>query len=63
MEKLTNKLEENLNYLKELFKDCSDVTYREIEIGKESKIKLAFIFIDGISDKVTKLTGKYPLYK
>lgn len=51
MEKLTINLEENLNYIKGLFKDCADVAYREIEIGVESKIRIVLIFIDSITNK------------
>lgn len=45
-------LEENLKIIKEDFlKDCSDIVYREIEIGVEGKYKAATIYVDGLVDK------------
>lgn len=51
MEKLTKNLRENVAYFKDLFKDCDDILFREIEIGDEDKIKIIIIFIDGMSNK------------
>lgn len=51
MEKLTNSLEENVKYLKSIFKDCDDILFRNIEIGIKEKIRATLVFVDGMSDK------------
>lgn len=51
LETLDKDLEINLEYIKERFKDCDDVIYRRLEIGKENKIKIAFVLIDGLASK------------
>lgn len=48
---LTTNIEENLGYIKERFKDCDDVIYRELEPGVKKKIKVAFVMIDGLANK------------
>jgi spore germination protein len=41
--------EENVAYVKELFKGASDIVFREFSIGN---IKAALIYVDGMGDKV-----------
>lgn len=48
---VSKSLEENVEFIKSAFKDCDDVIYRTIEIGKENKVMACIICIDGISDK------------
>lgn len=43
-------INENLKYIRERFNDCDDIIYRELETG-EDRIKMAFVMIDGMSDK------------
>jgi len=43
------QVDKNINYLKELFKDNSDVVFREFYIGD---IKCALAYIDGMADKM-----------
>lgn len=43
------KTEENVAYVKELFKGASDIVFREFYIGN---IKAALIYVDGMGDKV-----------
>lgn len=47
-DEISKSLEENLKYLKEVFKDNSDVIFREFYIGE---IKSSIIYIDGMGDK------------
>lgn len=52
MEKiLVEDLEENEKSLREIFRDCDDVEFRRIEVGQVYKVKITFIFIDGLIDK------------
>lgn len=46
---ITDDCEENLKYVKQLFKDNSDIVYREFNIGMW---KAALVYIDGMSDKI-----------
>ena len=48
-EEIKNSLDENVNYIKGLLKDNSDVIYRNFNIGK---IRAALIYIDGMADKL-----------
>lgn len=43
------QVDKNISYLKELFKDNSDIVFREFYIGE---IKCAVVYIDGMADKV-----------
>lgn len=58
--KPNKSLEKNLKMIKEdFFKNCEDIVYREIEIGKEGNYKAATIHIDGMADK--KLVNEFAL--
>ena len=48
---LLKDMEKNLQILKDNFKDCYDVEFRTIEVGDIKKIKLIFVFIDGLISK------------
>lgn len=50
-EKLCNDLDRNMKEIKDIFKDCEDISYREIELGEVFRIKVNVIFIGGLSDK------------
>lgn len=41
----------NLQLLKSIFKDCSDVVFREFVFAQKEQIKLALIYTDGLTDK------------
>lgn len=43
------ELDQNLKYLQDEFKGCSDIIFREFMIGKETKGLI--VFVDGLSDK------------
>lgn len=58
--KPNRSLEKNLKTIKEDFlKDCDDIVYREIELGKEGNYKAATIHVDGMADK--KLVNEFAL--
>ncbi|AOY75181.1 spore germination protein [Clostridium formicaceticum] len=58
--KPNKSLEKNLKIIKEGFlKDCDDIVYREIELGKEGQYKAATIHVDGMADK--KLVNEFAL--
>lgn len=44
-------LENNINILKKILKDCDDVSYRLFKVGVEQKNQLAVVFIDALVDK------------
>ncbi|WIV12273.1 spore germination protein [Proteiniborus sp. MB09-C3] len=47
----SKNLEENMKKLKEVFKDCDDVLFRNFKVGAEQIHEFAVIQIDGIADK------------
>ncbi|HJV45423.1 MAG TPA: spore germination protein, partial [Bacillota bacterium] len=52
-ELLSPNLAENISLIKRIFKDCSDVVYREFNVGMEQKISGVLIWMDGLADKTT----------
>lgn len=48
---VSKNLQENIQIIKDTLRDCDDVVYRNIEIGKD-KTRAAIIFIDGLVDKI-----------
>jgi len=48
---LLKSLEKNEQVLKHMFTDCDDVVFRKIEVGDIFKVKMTFIFIDGLVSK------------
>jgi spore germination protein len=47
----TASLDENLDKIKLLLKDCEDVVYKEFNVGVEQNLRFALIFTDGLVDK------------
>lgn len=47
----TANLDENMDKIKLILKDCDDVVYKEFRVGKEQKLRFALIFTDGLVDK------------
>ncbi|MGF7058940.1 spore germination protein [Brassicibacter mesophilus] len=45
-------LETNIENIKEIFKDCDDVVYRDFLVGVEQESNFALIYVDGLIDKV-----------
>lgn len=45
-------LDETIETLRDTFKDCDDVIFREFNVGAEQKLKFALVCIDGLSDKM-----------
>lgn len=48
---LSADLKTNLARLKEIFKDCSDIIYREFLLAQREDIRLALVYADGLVDK------------
>jgi len=48
---LSHDLQVNLNSLKAVFEDASDIVIREFKIGVEQQVKAFLIFVDGLVDK------------
>ncbi len=48
---VSKNLQENIQIIKDTLRDCDDVVYRNIEIGKD-KTRASIIFIDGLVDKI-----------
>lgn len=48
-EQISTKVEENIQYIKDLLKDNSDIVFRQFKIGE---INAALIYIDGMGDKM-----------
>ena len=44
-------INKNINQLKEIFKGTDDIIYRNMECGQESKIKMAIVYVDGMTNK------------
>ncbi len=45
---ISNSLEQNKIILKEIFNNCSDVKFREFELGTAPAVKLLLVYIDGM---------------
>jgi len=45
-------IDKTIKILKDIFKDCDDVIYREFNVGEEQQYKYAIVCIDGLSDKM-----------
>lgn len=48
---LSAELDENIRLLKQIFSDCSDVSFREFYIGTPARIKGLVIFVEGLVEK------------
>jgi spore germination protein KA len=52
-ENLDSALANNIILFKNIFKDCSDIVYREFIVGDEQKLSGTLIWLDGLTDKTT----------
>ncbi|MFZ7102267.1 MAG: spore germination protein [Peptococcaceae bacterium] len=48
---VSTNLAENLNYIKDVFTNCSDIVFTEFIIGYQARLKAALIYVDGLTDK------------
>ena len=48
---ISKDLEKNTQLLKDIFKDCSDIVFRNFHIGKDGEVALLFVYVDGLIDK------------
>lgn len=48
---ISKNLNQNVETLNSIFKDCDDVNYRFIEIGDNNKTEACLVFLDGLIDK------------
>lgn len=48
---LSPDLMSNLQQIKEILRNCSDVVYREFVFAQNEQFKLALIYVDGLADK------------
>lgn len=48
---LSADLYTNLQQIKMIFNECSDVIYREFDLAQDDRIKLALIYVDGLANK------------
>ena len=63
--KMSTSLEENIQTLDALFKDCADVVKRRFTIGGQHKVNIYFIYMDNMINKelLEEDTLRYLLYK
>lgn len=45
---LSNKIDDKMNLFKEIFNGAEDVIFRDVQLGKETEIRIGIIFIDGL---------------
>lgn len=45
-------LENNIQQLKDIFKNCSDLVFREFSVGQQEPVKVAIINVDGLTDNM-----------
>lgn len=48
---VSKNLEENIDTIKDILKDCDDIVYRDFKAGIEQKLSLAIVYTDGLIDK------------
>lgn len=46
--RISSSLEQNIHTLKQIFNNCSDVKFREFELGTAPAVKLLIVYIDGM---------------
>ncbi|MDD4781620.1 MAG: spore germination protein, partial [Tissierellia bacterium] len=49
--KIEQDLNKNISVLKEIFKNVDDIIFRRIECGQNQKIKMAVVYVDGMTNK------------
>jgi spore germination protein len=47
----STSLDENIERIKMLLKDCDDIVYKDFRVGEEQKLRFTLIFTDGLVDK------------
>jgi spore germination protein len=47
----STSLDENMEKIKTLLKDCDDIVYKDFRVGEAQKLRFALIFTDGLVDK------------
>ncbi|MCK4257620.1 MAG: spore germination protein [Halanaerobiales bacterium] len=50
---LTKDYEDNLDRVKKVFEECSDIVFREIELQMDKLVKSTLIYLDGMVDRMT----------
>lgn len=60
--KISTDLCGNVQRVKDEFQNCSDLTIREVELGKSVKKKVALISMSGISEQEKINTGIIKLF-
>ncbi|KNF09782.1 spore germination protein KA [Gottschalkia purinilytica] len=48
---ISKNIDKNLDILKEEFKDCDDIVYKEFLVGTDQSSRLAIAYVDGLIDK------------
>ena len=46
--KISENLQENIIYVREVLKDCSDLIQKEFHIGKEKETRVYLVYMDGL---------------
>jgi len=49
---LSTDLQDNLRQIKTILSECSDMIYREFDFAQDGRIKLAIVYLDGMTDKI-----------
>lgn len=49
--KISKNIDQNIDNIKSLLKDCDDMVYREILVGIDNNSRAALICVDGLADK------------
>ncbi len=62
---LTKNLQENIDTMDALFKDCADIVKRRLTVGGTNKVDIYFVYIDNMIDKtlLEEDTLRYLIYK
>ena len=47
----TTNIDENIERIKTLLRDCDDIVYKDFRVGEDQKQRFALIFTDGLVDK------------
>ncbi len=50
---LTDNYAENLDGLKKVFEECSDIVFRELDLQMDKTVKGTLVYLDGMVDRVT----------
>lgn len=50
--KISKDINENIEIVKNILKDCDDVVFREFEVGGDDKIRMFLFYVDGMADKL-----------